>query len=404
MSKRRLKKKFKISLFLLITLIVVLIIGYLSIKILNNDKKEIVIPKTTTTKKEDINEATLTLVGDFLFEQPFYDSLNKGDNENLYFSKINKYFKNDDLSIGNMEVVIGNNNLSSSGTGYNFCAPESIGKLVSTLDLEVLATANNHSYDRGIEGINSTIDFFNNNSDIMTIGTFKEKEDRNKNKILNINNIKFGFLSYTLGTNIKIPESERFRVGLYRNPDTKEIDDKFKELITNEVNNLKKDTDIIIVMMHWGKEFTNTPNDEQKSMAKFLNSLGVDIIVGSHSHSIQPIEIIGNEKKTLVYYSLGNFVSADNDISRAGEIFDNAYQFGLLSQLKVIKNGNNIEFNNIITEPIINYYDSNMRNFLLIPYSEYTSNYETSHYRYNYNFNKNFIRNMYENVIDKNYR
>ena len=99
--------------------------------------------------------------------------------------------------------------------------------------------------------------------------------------------------------------------------------------------------------MHWGNEFTFTPNNEQKEMAKFLNELGVDIIVGSHSHNIQPIEVIGEDHKTLVYYSLGNFVSSDDDIARTKEgieTFDNAYQVGLLSTLNVIKENDNIYF------------------------------------------------------------
>ena len=74
-------------------------------------------------------------------------------------------------------------------------------------------------------------------------------------------------------------------------------------------------------------------------MAIFLNELGVDIIVGSHSHNIEPIEIIGDEHKTLVYYSLGNFLSSDDDIARTKEgvdTFDNAYQFGLLSKIEML--------------------------------------------------------------------
>ena len=160
--------------------------------------------------------------------------------------------------------------------------------------------------------------------------------------------------------------------------------------------------------MHWGTEFTFYPNDEQKEMANYLNSLGVDIIVGSHSHSIQPIKIIGEDKKTLVYYSLGNFVSADDDIARTPkgqETFDNAYQFGLLSKISLkIDKDNNIEFDNIKTEPIINYFDKNMKNFELIPLSEYNETYELNHYRYNLGLTKDFINKTFNNVIDENFR
>ncbi len=356
----------------------------------NNDKKE--------------NKAKLTLVGDFLFEQPFYDAKDAGDDINNYFKNVKQYFKDDDLSIGNMEVVIGNDDLKVSGTGFNFCAPSYIGDLVNTLDLQVLSTTNNHTFDRGIEGIKSTLNYFKNNTNIMTVGTYESVEDREKDRILDINGIKFGFLAYSYGTNITIPKEYRNLVGLFKNPDSKTITDNEKDTIKKEVSNLRSEVDVLIVIMHWGIEFTYSPNQEQKDMAKMLNELGVDIIMGSHSHSIEPIERIGDEHKTLVYYSMGNFVSADDDISRTGEEFDNAYQVGLLSTLNVTKEENNITIDNIKTEPIINYYDNNLRNFELIPLSSYTEEKETSHYRYKYNFNRNFIEKMYKDVIPEDFR
>lgn len=355
----------------------------------------------------DSNSVKLTLVGDLLFEQPYYDALENGEDKNKYFNRVKNYFENDDLSIGNMEVVIGNDKLSPSGTGYNFCAPEYIGDLVNTLDFEILGTANNHSFDRGVEGINSTIDYFKNKTDIITVGTYKNSEDRNNLRVLEINDIKFGFLAYTYGTNQKPEEDYSNLIGYYKNPHTKEFNIEYKNILKEEVEKIKEVSDVVIVLMHWGLEFTYTPNKEQKDMAKYLNELGVDIIVGSHSHNIEPIEIIGDEHKTLVYYSLGNFVSHDNDIARTKvgeETFDNAYQVGLLSTLNVNKDNDKISFSDIDTELIVNYFDKNMRNFELIPYKDYNDEYEISHYRYSKGLTKDFISDMYEKVIDEYYR
>lgn len=360
------------------------------------------------SSKEDKNDnkkvANLTLVGDLLFEQPFYDAIEKGYDKNEYFSLVSSYFEDDDLSIGNMEVVIGNENLKSSGVGYNFCAPEYIGSLVSTLDFEILGTANNHSYDRGIEGLYSTIDFFNKNTDIKTVGTYKSMEDRNKNVILEKNGIKFGFLSYTYGTNQKVLEEYKDLIAYYKDPYSKEVTTEYKNILTTEIKNLEKESDVVVVLMHWGREFTYIPNSEQKEMANFLNKLGVDIIVGSHSHSIQPLEIIGDEHKTLVYYSMGNFVSADDDIARTPlgeEEYDNAYQVGLLSNLQVVLYNDKVEFKDINTELMVNYFDKNMDNFKIIPFDKYTEDYEKTHYRYEKGLTKEFINNMYDKVIKK---
>ena len=293
------KRKNMVALILILILITLGITYKVLPKIVLNDKNKSneVIENKTTEEKKDYATLNLTVVGDFLFESPYYKSIENGDSKDLYFNKVKSYFNDDDISIGNMEVVIGNDNMKISGDGYNFCAPSWIGPLVSSLDLEVLSTANNHSYDRGVEGINSTIDYFKNNTDIVTLGTEKQGNTR-KTRIIEKNGLKIGFSSFTLGTNIKPSKENVSLINYYKDPYTKEI---LKNQISEEISYLKKNADIIITLMHWGTEFTFYPNDEQKEMANFLNSLGVDIIVGSHSHSIQPIEIIGEDKKTLVY-------------------------------------------------------------------------------------------------------
>ncbi len=400
---------------MIIFLLIGLGIGFLYVT-KNYDLKDNNVNENNPSKEDDKNKdndtddkrsAKVTLVGDFLFEQPFYDSIDKGDDINNYFKNVKKYFLDDDLSIGNMEVVIGNDSLKPSGVGFNFCAPEYIGDLVNTLDIEVLSTANNHTFDRGVEGINSSVNYFKNKTNIMTVGTHlttATDADLNKLNIKEVNGIKFGFFAYTYGTNQVVPKEYRKFVNLFKDPDTKTMTEEYKDKITKEITSLRNEVDVVVAIVHWGIEFTHSPNNEQKEMAEFLNNLGVDIILGSHSHSIEPIEWIGDTHKTLVYYSLGNFVSADDDVSRAGEDFDNAYQVGLLSTLNVTKENNKITIDDIKTEPIINYYDKDLRNFELIPFSEYNSTYEISHYRYQYNFNRNFIQNMYNQVISEEYR
>lgn len=355
-------------------------------------------------REEKIKSAKLTMVGDLLYEQPYYNALDSGEDINKYTSLVKEYFQKDDLTIGNMEVVISDGELEISGVGYSFCAPQKIGEQVIDMGFDVLSTANNHSNDRGMKGRISTINYFEENSDILTVGTYEEKRDVTKN-IKEVNGIKFGFLSYTYGTNVRVEKDLRYSLGLYRDPETKEINDEYKKMLKEEVETLKELVDCIIVLVHWGKEFTYEKIEEQTFLANYLNELGVDIIVGGHSHSIQPIEWIEKEgHKTLVYYSLGNFVSADPNITRTGETFNNAYQFGILSNLVVSLKNEELSITDIKTEPIINYYDTNMKNFMLIPYNKYDEEFEKTHYRYQYNFNKEFISSTFKKVIDSEFR
>jgi len=367
----------------------------------NGNSIDVLFPSIIKFKEK--NSAELTIVGDFLYEEPYYDALRHGEDNGLYFSRVKKFFSDDDLSIGNMEVVITDGNMELSGVGYSFCAPTFVGDQVIDLDMEVMSTANNHSNDRGLAGRISTYNYFKDNSDILPVGTYDENRDVTQNVILK-NGIKFGFLSYTYGTNVAVSKDLRYSLGLYRDPDTGTITDEYKELIKNEVNALRDSVDVLIVMVHWGNEFTFTPNYEQESLANYFNELGVDIVIGNHSHCMQPIKWIHGEHDTLVYYSLGNFVSADHIVDRTGETFTNAYQLGLLSKLTVNKVDGVVSIDNIRSIPIVDYYDTNLRNFILIPFDEYSSDYEESHYLYKNNFNRNFISNTYESVIDAEFR
>lgn len=401
MAKRKLKKKIRRLLLLLV------VIAFIFIGLSNCKKTEKPVPEKVKEDTPISDSITLTMVGDLLFESPFYKAIEKGYDKDLYFKDVNNnYFKKDDITIANMEVPIGNDTLKSSGDGYNFCAPKSIGDLVSKQSIEVLSTANNHLYDRGIEGLKSTLDYFST-TNIKTVGTYKSEEDRKNYRIIEKNNIKVGFLAYTYGTNQRIDNEYRPLVGRYTDFDTKKISDSSKAIIKEEVEAFKEKSDIVIVIMHWGNEFTYEPNSDQKEMANYLNELGVDIIVGSHSHCIQPMEWIEKEKKTLVIYSLGNFVSADEDLDRTApgnETFDNAYQFGLLTNIKLTKEKNKITYDYVKTDIIVNYYDKNSTNFKLISLNDYTSELEQSHFRYSKGLTKDFIKSTYEKVIKEEFR
>lgn len=360
-------------------------------------------------KEDKSKEINFTYIGDLLFEPSFYEAINKGYNKDIYFNKVSKYFENDDITFGNMEVIIGNDNMDTSIKGYSLCAPEYIGDLVSKLDLQILSTVNNHANDRGIEGIKSSIDYFKNKINILTVGTYNDNTDRNMNRIIDVNGVKVGFLAYTNRTNKPAFGTNRDMIALFKDPITGTFTKEYQDRITDEVTNLKNNSDIVVVMVHWGREYLFEPNQEMLDFANFLNKLGVDIIVGSHSHTIQPIDIIGDEHKTLVYYSMGNFASQDNLLPNMGDAalqrkVTNAYQIGLLSKVKVKYENNKMEIVDINTIPVINYYDKNINNFELIPFNEYTDNYEKSHRRYNYGLNRTFIDNLFNEIIDKEYQ
>lgn len=233
-----------------------------------------------------------------------YDSSSKNYDFSNVFKNIRKYTENADITIGNLETTFAS---SSRGyTGYpTFNAPEILGQNLKDIGVDVLTTANNHCMDKGNSGLVSTLNFLDNYG-IAHTGTARSEDEQNTILIKDVNGIKIAFLSYTYGTNgITIPSDKPYSVNL--------ID---KELIKKHIASAKEqNVDVICVSMHWGIEYKLKPNSTQKELADFLFENGVDIILGSHPHVLEPMEKRtitlndGTTKDGFVIYSLGNFVS-----------------------------------------------------------------------------------------------
>ena len=131
------------------------------------------------------------------------------------------------------------------------------------------------------------------------------------------------------------------------------------EQVKEDINKIKDSVDVIIVAMHWGSEYSHIPNDLQKQQAKYLSSLGVDLIIGSHPHVIQPVSYVDN---TLVIYSLGNFISAQKSLGLAKII-------GLMVGIEIIVNDKVVTFENINYNLLYTYCTNNYKNFKVIPFS-----------------------------------
>ena len=128
--------------------------------------------------------------------------------------------------------------------------------------------------------------------------------------------------------------------------------------------------EVIIVAMHWGNEYTHEPTKQQKNIAKYLSSLGVNLIIGAHPHVIQPIDYIGD---TLVVYSLGNFISAQKVLGLEKII-------GLLVGLEiVVDEESNVTFENLDYQLLYTYYNSNNKNFKIYPFDKLTNSILKNH-------------------------
>lgn len=262
----------------------------------------------TTAKSSTINMA---FTGDIMCHNTIYnDALNKQSNTydfSYIFEDIKYNIQTADIAVGNLETTF-----AGSDKGYSsypaFNTPESLAYTLKKIGFDVLSTANNHCYDSGYVGIESTINYLDE-ADISHTGTYKSEEDQNKILIKNVKGINIAFLSFTYGTNgINVPTDKSYSVNL--------ID---KDLISKQLALAKEQNpDMICVSMHWGIEYQTTPNSEQKELADFLFQNGADIIIGNHPHVLQNMEkrdIVledGTHKDGFIVYSLGNFLADQN--------------------------------------------------------------------------------------------
>ncbi|MBE6680226.1 MAG: CapA family protein [Ruminococcaceae bacterium] len=227
-------------------------------------------------------------------------------NEKYNFSEIYKGIASDvnaaDIAFVNQESPVGGEALGISGYP-NFNAPhEMIDELIS-VGFDVFNIANNHMLDKGEKGYRNTVDYFNS-LPITMIGGYT-KSDYNNVRIVESKGVKIAFLSYTTLVNSghanDISSGSEYIIPYANTAD-----------ITRQVGIAKEQADVVIVSMHWGNENKFTIASEQTKYAKLCADLGVDAVIGHHSHVPGKVEWVSGESgnKTLVAYSLGNFCSS----------------------------------------------------------------------------------------------
>ena len=215
------------------------------------------------------------------------------------YSEVSDFIANADIAFINQETVMAGAEYGYSGWPC-FNAPRQLGIDLVTLGFDIVNIANNHMLDKGTSGLKSTIEFWNSEP-VTLLGGYLDEEDSHTVRVVEKDGVKIAFLSYTYGTNGIVKDPASPLVVPY-------IDDS---VILSDMEKARALGDILIVSIHWGDENTQTPNAEQYRLAKMISEAGADVILGHHSHTLQPIEWIdnGNGGRTLCIYSLGNFVS-----------------------------------------------------------------------------------------------
>ena len=337
------------------------------------------------------------MVGDNLIHSSIYKDASDGaggyDFTKMY-SIVKPLIKNYDIAYYNQETVLGGKELGVSDYP-TFNSPQEVGDAMIDAGFNLVSLASNHTMDSGEKAILASREYWDSKSDVLAVGSYSSTDDRDKVRIVTKNNIRYTMLNYTYGTNgISVPSGKEYLVNVW--PTNLEINDvekdtqyqEYKKQVKKDIEQVRDSVDVLMVAMHWGVEYTDEATEYEKDMASYLASLGVDIIIGTHPHVIQPVTWIN---QTLVIYSLGNFLSAHEVVNMANRV-------GLMSMVDIYKEDDKIILKNLHNELLYTYYNSSYQDFLIIPFSSMEEKY-LSNYREVYSKYKGIVQALDKNIF-----
>ena len=397
---RKKKRKLKLgNIFIALSLVIlfILVIFYGSKQIL---KKEVKTESNNDSTKEEVKEKVYTTsvitAGDNLIHSSLYNEAHRNANYDGYdFSPMYELLKpivsNYDIEYYNQETILGGSEIGLSDYP-TFNSPYEVGDTMIDLGFNLVSLATNHTIDSGSKAVLNSREYWNSKENVLAVGSYSSEEERNKVDIRKSNGITYTMLNYTYGTNgIKVPEGKEYLVNVW--PTDLDINDPekdteyqdYKKTVLEDIKRVRDKVDVLFVAMHWGVEYTHEPTEYEKDMAKFLADNGVDVIIGTHPHVIQPVTWIDN---TLVIYSLGNLISAQ--YQNQSTCTDYKCTTGLMTSFKITKTekgkDKTIKIDDVSNELIYTYY-SGFRNFKVVPFSNeaiktYLPSYKTVYEKY----------------------
>lgn len=352
-----------------VLLIVLLLSGCVSHEVLQSNNVINSIKPTTSTQvpiEDRISSLHITAVGDHLVHGAVYKAAatNQGNYDfSMMYSLIEPMIEDGDLNYINLETLAAGSSYGFSGYPQFNGPSEIIDNLVDT-GFNWFALSSNHSYDYGVNALLDELNHLRSYDNIITSGVHDSQEDANTYTVVTINDIDVGILGYTYGLN-----------GLVVDPNYSYLIDIIDpEKIANDLDNLSSISDIQLVSIHWGNEYQTTPSNNQKELAQLMADHGADIVIGTHPHVIQPLEIIEQDdgSQCIVMYSLGNFISAQNKFETMVEAF-------LDIKLTYNHTTNTITYESIVVKPLVNYIASGYSDFKVVPLQDYMDNYQNNH-------------------------
>lgn len=255
--------------------------------------------------------AKLVAVGDNLMHRSCTLSAKNADGTydfTKHFANMADIFKAADLAVISQDTVLGGIELGATSTETGiFNTVVELADGMADAGINVVLAANNHIMDEGSAGLNTMMSYFSTKyPNITLLGVNNSREAKDEPVYVETNNIKIAMINYSYGSNQTADlDASPYLLNQYD-----------EDWLSDILKQAREEADFIIAFPFWGEQNSMDYTQEQERQAQFLADNGVDLIIGSYPHVVEPVKWITAENgdRTLVYYSLGNFQSIQNTV------------------------------------------------------------------------------------------
>lgn len=350
-------------------------------------------PAPTPEPTPTVETVRFSATGDNLIHDGiFLQARQRGENGSYDFTEayepMRTFYEQFDVNWLNQETLV---NDAFEPSGYPlFSTPGDITDALYDIGFRVFSVSNNHSYDKGAEGITSSLEHWAAMPDDVAVAGFYNQETYDDYTYQTVNGITFGYLSYTEYTNgLPTPSESEYRV-IY-------LDER--DLISQQIADMRPNCDVLVVSCHWGVEGSHELTDFQTETAQWLADQGVDLIIGTHPHVTQTAQWLTGSggNTTFVAYSLGNFLNAQSQPDNMlGAVLDITFQKTTQPDGNVSVEMLNPKLHGVVTQ-----YEAGYQDIRVYPYADYTDELGAAHG--NFTLSRTQIEEVLSSSIDSEF-
>lgn len=268
----------------------------------------------------EIARAEIAVAGDVMPHMPIVRTSKTDDGYDFdgIFTYVKSYITDADYAVANLETTLSGTQGKDYAGFPDFNSPDAIAATAKNVGFDMLLTGNEQCYNYGADGLIRTLSVLKEQN-LATLGTVETKEEP-RHVVKNIGGIKVGMANYTfakIGSDSKVTlndhTADSANSALISAFDYDNLSAFYTEMEYEIAAMYAKGADAIVIYLHWGDEYSTSVSDKQRAIAQKLCDLGVDVIVGSHTHTVQPMDLLTSSAdpshKTVCMYSTGTLLS-----------------------------------------------------------------------------------------------